>query len=263
MGATPWSSTGWTSTSWTSWQRRRPGAGRRPGGCGPGGCRCRGSALARGPLLPDEDGEWVEAERAAVGTVGRVRRLAVDAAVAAGDHDGAAAVAEQALADDPYDEVVLRALMHAHLAARRPASALAAYARVRERLGEELGVPPTAETEALHARALAAADGDAVPAPTLRREAPVGVVGRAGELAALDAALAEAAAGGLALVVVEGDAGIGKTTLVDGWSRRVERRRRRAAGSLRRARPGPAAAAGDRRPRRASPRDRWPSGPRP
>ncbi|MGH9178101.1 MAG: AfsR/SARP family transcriptional regulator, partial [Acidimicrobiales bacterium] len=126
-------------------------------------------ALARGPLLADEDGLWVEADRAAVqASVTRLRRLAVDAAVTAGDPGGAAALAEQALAADPYDEAVLRALMNAHLAAGRPASALAAYARVRERLAEDLGVPPTAETEALHADTLAAADGDAagpLPAP--------------------------------------------------------------------------------------------------
>lgn len=52
-----------------------------------------------------------------------------------------------------------------------------------------------------------------------QREAAVGVVGRDAELAVLDAALAEAADGGLALAVVEGDAGMGKTTLADTWSR--------------------------------------------
>ena len=179
-------------------------------------------ALVRGPLLPEEEGEWVEAERAAVrAEVTRVRRIAVDAAVAAGDHGGAAALGEQVLAEDPYDEVVLRALMASQLAAGRPASALAAYARVRRRLGDELGVPPTAETEAVYARALAAADGDLAAARRPEREALTGVVGRASELATLDAAFSVAAAGGAALVVVEGDAGIGKTTLVEGWSRLV------------------------------------------
>jgi DNA-binding SARP family transcriptional activator/tetratricopeptide (TPR) repeat protein len=179
--------------------------------------------LARGPLLPDEDGEWVEAERAAVGAaISEVQRLAVDAAVASGDLGAAAALAEQALASDPYDEVVLRALMDAHLVAGRPASALAAYARVRHRLAEELGVSPTADTEDLHARALAAADGDTAAAAPPRRGAPAGVVGRGDELAALDTALSQAARGGVALVVVEGDAGIGKTTLVDAWSRVVD-----------------------------------------
>lgn len=178
--------------------------------------------LARGPLLPDEDGSWVEGERVGVdAVVRRVRRVAVDAAVAAGDHDGAAVLAEQALAAEPYDEVLLRALMRAHLAARRPASALAAYGRVRMRLADDLGVPPTAETEALYVRALAEADGDGFSAPLGAPGGPEPIVGRAAEMAALHDALRVADEGGAALVVVEGDAGIGKTTVVDGWARLV------------------------------------------
>ena len=176
-------------------------------------------ALARGPMLPDEEGEWVEVERAATdAAISRVQRLAVDAAVAAGDHGAAAALAEQTLARDPYDEVVLRTLMRSHLAAGRPASALAAYARVRKRLAEDLGVPPTAATEAVYADALAAADGDLGPDPRLRRPLRPGLVGRASELADLDAALVTVAGGGAALVVVEGEAGMGKTTLVHTWA---------------------------------------------
>lgn len=179
-------------------------------------------ALVRGPLLPAEEGAWVESERAVVGAeVTRIQRLAVEAAVAADDHNAAAALAERALAGEPYDEALLRALMQAHLRAGRPASALAAYARVRHRLAEDLGVPPSSATEELHAQALAAADGDSPATATgsPRRDAPEGVVGRTDELAALDATLADVADGTSALVVVEGDAGIGKTSLVDAWSR--------------------------------------------
>lgn len=179
--------------------------------------------LARGELLPDEDGDWVLPDRAAIAAIlTQVHRLTVDAAVAAGDHGAAAALAEQSLARDPYDEVVLRTLMAAHLAAGRPASALAAYGRVRARLAEYLGVPPTVETEAMYGRALAAADGDSV-AETVERTAPPGIVGRTREIAALDDALAGVARVGGALVVVEGDLGIGKTTLVKAWSQLVER----------------------------------------
>ena len=178
--------------------------------------------LARGELLADEDGAWIFPDRTAVAaTVTQVHRLAVDAAVAASDHGAAAGLAEQALARDPYDEVVLRTLMAAHLAAGRPASALAAYGRVRARLAEDLGVPPTAETEDMHRRALAAADGEEV-AQTAERTAPAGVVGRTKEIAALDDALAAVRGAGGALVVVEGEVGIGKTTLVDTWSRLIE-----------------------------------------
>ena len=179
-------------------------------------------SLVRGPLLPDDDGDWVAVERAAVdAVVTRVRRLAVAAAVAAGDHGGAAALAEQALAADPFDEVVLRALMAAHIEAGRPASALAAYARVRAQLAEDLGVSPTAETEALHGRALLAADGE--PPVTVVAQPPETAVlgGRETELAELGRAFDRAASGGTELVVVEGEPGIGKTMLVDAWSRRV------------------------------------------
>lgn len=181
-------------------------------------------ALVRGPLLPEEDGEWVLAERAsAEAVIAGARSVALDAAVAADDHGGAAALAEAALAHDAYDEVALRALMRAHLAVGRPASALAAYARVRERLAEDLGVPPTAETEALHGAALAAADGDtpAASPPVIHGTA---LVGRVAELSALDAALAEAVAGATPLVVVSGEAGIGKTSLVNHWTGRAASR---------------------------------------
>lgn len=177
-------------------------------------------ALARGPLLPDEDGDWVRAERAAAdGAVARARAVAVDAATMAGDHGAAAALAEAGLGHDPYDEALLRASMRAHLAARRPASALAAYARVRRHLAEYLGVSPTAETEELHGQALAAADGDAAddaaPGPVaVQHERRTTLAGRARELAALDAADRQRPG----VVVVRGPAGIGKSSLVDTWS---------------------------------------------
>jgi DNA-binding SARP family transcriptional activator len=46
--------------------------------------------------------------------------------------------------------------MRRALALGRPASALAAYAEVRARLAEDLGVSPAAETEALHSEILLA-----------------------------------------------------------------------------------------------------------
>lgn len=158
--------------------------------------------LVRGDLLADErDPWWATTERAAVArTIARARVLAADAALAAGQPVDAAAEAERALDHDPYDEAALRALMRAHAAAGKPASALAAYARARERLAEDLGVDPTRETEHLHTSILLAPDA---PAHTHA------LVGRDRELAALDRAT-----GG---VVIEGEAGIGKTALLDAW----------------------------------------------
>lgn len=107
--------------------------------------------VARGPLLPEEDGPWIDGPRASVGRlVSSAALVAAEAALAAGDAWGAAAAASVGLERDPYDEAALRALMRAHAVAGRPASALAAYSEARARLADDLGVSPSPETEALH-----------------------------------------------------------------------------------------------------------------
>jgi DNA-binding SARP family transcriptional activator len=172
--------------------------------------------LVRGELLADEpDAVWAEAYRAAVAReVARARLVGAEAALASGDPGDAAAVAEGALDHDPYDEAALRVLMQAHAAAGRPASALAAYARVRARLADDLGVDPARETEDLHTAILLAEPPPDAPSDTA--ESPL--VGRRPQLDALDVLLRRVAAGSAALAVVEGEAGIGKTTLVNAWS---------------------------------------------
>lgn len=168
-------------------------------------------ALARGPVLPDEpDAEWAQADRArAERLVGRAARAGAEASLAAGDPAGAADLAEACLTRDAYDEAALRTLMRAHVAAGRPGSALAAYARARQRLAEDLGVDPSAETEALHTEILLA---PAQVTPVALAATPE-LAGREAALAGLDRALGR---GGL--FVVSGEAGIGKTRLLDAWA---------------------------------------------
>ncbi|MGI8663816.1 MAG: BTAD domain-containing putative transcriptional regulator [Acidimicrobiales bacterium] len=165
-------------------------------------------SLVRGELLADEpDAWWADTERAAVArTVARARLLAAEAALAAGRPGDATADAKRVLDRDPFDEAALRVLMRAHAAAGRPASALAAYARVRQRLGDELGVDPTRETEDLHT-AILLAPGDA-----LGHRTPL--VGRDRELALLDATHES--------MIIGGEAGIGKTALLEAWLATVD-----------------------------------------
>jgi DNA-binding SARP family transcriptional activator/tetratricopeptide (TPR) repeat protein len=184
--------------------------------------------LARGPIVPDVDDPWFdEARSAAERLVARAHELLAEASLAAGDPVTAALAAEAVLDRDGYDESALRLLMRAHVAAGRPASALAAYARVRARLGEELGVDPTSETEALHTSILlerAGPLGQLDPEPVRPAAVPTLLVGRDRELARLREALDWTAAGPTLGLVVEGEAGIGKTTLVEAFIAEARRR---------------------------------------
>ncbi|MGE3619718.1 MAG: BTAD domain-containing putative transcriptional regulator, partial [Acidimicrobiia bacterium] len=169
----------------------------------------------RGPVLADDDGDWIVAAgvRADV-LVGRAAGVVAAAALAAGDHTAAIVAAEAQLGRDPHDEVALRTLMRAHAGEGRPGSGLAAYGRVRRRLADDLGVSPAPETERLHTALLLAGTDDG-PAPAERRTPTrTGrLVGRAAELADLGGHL-RAAAAGVRVVQVEGDPGIGKSALV-------------------------------------------------
>ena len=145
----------------------------------------------------------------------------------AGDDTAAANLASSMLERDPYDEAALRVLMEAHASAGRSALAVAAYGRARERLSEELGMDPAPETESIYLRILRqesisgraqAAPGRGHTSATARPALP----GRDRELAALDAALERAATGRVKLVVVEGEAGIGKSRLLETWAADAE-----------------------------------------
>lgn len=170
--------------------------------------------LARGVVLPDEHGPWVEPDRSAgVSLTAAARGIAAEAALAAADVRSAMALAEQGLVEDHYDEAMLRVLMRAYLAAGKRASALSVYVEARDRMVEEFGVGPSPETEQLHDEVvLAGVD------PVRRTPAGTALLGRDEELAALGSALARArtSASPVSLEIV-GEAGIGKSALVETW----------------------------------------------
>jgi DNA-binding SARP family transcriptional activator len=124
--------------------------------------------------------------------------LALAAAERALDHARAATTA------DPLDEAAWRALMTAQVAAGAPAAALASYEQLRATLADELGTDPAPETQALHLSILRGA-------PAAPNDG--GFVGREGELGDLAGAWAGAVGGRPGLVLIGGEAGIGKTRL--------------------------------------------------
>lgn len=113
----------------------------------------RALRLYAGALLDADSHAWsaVPRERLAAlytGLVERCARRLEDA----GDHAGALALYERALAQDNLIEAFYRGVMRCHHARGADADALRAYRRCRELLSIALGVAPTAETEALKAK---------------------------------------------------------------------------------------------------------------
>jgi DNA-binding SARP family transcriptional activator len=176
--------------------------------------------LGRGPFLADEpDADWaMPARREAERLAAQARQLAWEAALAVGDPTRALAHARSATAADSLDEPAWRAVMLAHATAGEPAAALAAYERLRQTLAEELGTDPSVESQTLHLAILRGGPVVAVPERGRSRlstaPADAGFVGREAELADLARAWEGAVAGRPQMVLVSGEAGIGRTRLV-------------------------------------------------
>jgi DNA-binding SARP family transcriptional activator len=175
-------------------------------------------------------GEWAQLRTARVDRLCARSRLAcAEALLAAGDWMAAVDAAAAAIENDPYEEAALRILMRAYVLGGQSSAAVAAYARARERLAEDLGTDPSPATAELYTAILrgelrpaappAAGDGlmrirdnTAKPGTGLR------LAGRRDELAFLDAR-AGAPDGGAQVILIDGEAGIGKTSLLRAWAR--------------------------------------------
>jgi DNA-binding SARP family transcriptional activator len=213
---------------------------------------------AAGALLEEAAGLWrgqayaeVADEPWAVAEAGRLEqlRLAADEALVAmtlraGAAEEAVPAAEVLTRQQPLREERWRLLVLALWASGRQADALAALRRCRRTLAEELGLDPgPALAELEHAILAQRSDlllaslgrqGDAavpdVPGATGQPFPPADeetgpdavFVGRDAELAELAAAAAAARANGSLVVLVTGDAGMGKSSLLDRLRRRLE-----------------------------------------
>ena len=173
-------------------------------------------SLLRGYGLPAMPGEWAQLKLAELDRLaGQARRVAATVLLEAGDWMAAADAASAAVEHDGYDEASLRVLLRAYVAGGRAAAALAAYAQARERLADELGTDPSPETVALYTAILRGELPSLAPAAS---RGGTGLVGRDEELAYLDTVAMRARDGSTEIVVVDGEAGIGKTALLRAWA---------------------------------------------
>ena len=183
-------------------------------------------------FLPDAEGGWAAEQRRELETI-RLRALETlaEAGLRQGGRELGAAeqAARAAIAAAPFRESAHRLLMEIHEAAGNPAEALRAFEELRSLLREELGTTPGPAAMTVFERVLR---GE--PPPVHRAVAPVApaggtwepspwpaplaaavdrhaLVGRAVELAYLERCWREALDGQRALVLLTGDAGIGKT----------------------------------------------------
>jgi DNA-binding SARP family transcriptional activator len=189
-------------------------------------------------FLPDCEGPWVNELRRELETI-RLRALEAlgEACLRQGGRElGAAEQAARAvIAAAPFRESAYRLLMEVHEAAGNPAEALRAFEELRILLRDELGTTPGQAAMIVHERVLRG-EAPVAPVPPARAEAiPVTswpaplaaalerhtLVGRARELDVLEECWAEAITGTRRLVLLSGDAGIGKTRLAAEVGRRA------------------------------------------
>jgi DNA-binding SARP family transcriptional activator/Tfp pilus assembly protein PilF len=184
-------------------------------------------ALWQGPFLdglfvsgaPDFE-DWVSATRAKLEQTYLEGCLALSEAHArAKKWPEALEAAQRAVDLDPLFEAGHRQIMRINLYGGSRSAALQQYERCRDSLRSELGVLPSARTQALHEQVLA---GERLPArPAAHRggrQSQEVFVGRRQEMLALDGhleAVRDEASG--RLILVQGEVGVGKTRLVNEW----------------------------------------------
>ena len=167
--------------------------------------------LGSGDALPeDRDEDWARPARMqAADLMRQARHLAAEAALSTADAAAARDLARAAVATDSFDETAHRLLMSAQVALGEPARALATYERLRRRWPTSSGPTPR-RNRALHLSILREDRRiPAVPAPA--PEPPL--AGRAAEMGRVGDAWHAANTARSALVLISGEAGIGKTRL--------------------------------------------------
>ena len=174
-------------------------------------------ACYRGELLPGCFDEWLlpERERLNQRYAGLLYRL-VDALAAEGEYETAVHYATRLRNADPFSERTYQLLMATYEALGDRAAALRVYHDCAAMLERELGVEPGAETHTVYSRILnRSASTPPGPPPTSSRLTTYKLVGRQEAWYTLQTAWQTAGSGHPTMVLISGEAGIGKTRLAE------------------------------------------------
>lgn len=185
--------------------------------------RCR--ELYRGEFLAGYYDDWVMPEREGLrAKLLQVLERQLQGYKSRGEYERALACARRLVAEDPWREEAHREVMRLCHLLSRDDEALRQYESCRQTLVSELDTPPSPATAAL-AEEIAARAGLAAPvmlparsrppeAPRLERPDQLPLTGRRAELAELLGCLESAARGHGGLVLLYGEAGVGKSRLL-------------------------------------------------
>ncbi|NOK60312.1 MAG: transcriptional regulator [Chloroflexi bacterium AL-W] len=184
--------------------------------------------LYRGDYLEDElDSPWTVAERDRLREAYlHVLQTLVELHIVRGEYAIAIGLAQRGLVRDPLREPLYRLLMRAQALMGDNAGALRSYERYRNDLSEVLGAEPSLQTRELHSAILRGEEETIRGAqglnlvsshPTLMtpRATPLPFVGRTRELRALHEWIGAFIQGNGGVITIVGEAGIGKTRLVE------------------------------------------------
>ncbi|MCC6190233.1 MAG: AAA family ATPase [Anaerolineales bacterium] len=189
-------------------------------------------SLYRGEFLEGLSDDWIVNERYRVQELYvQILTLLMTLYAEYGRSGDALQTAQQILCENPLREDAHRSAMLAYARLGRRISALQQFETCRQALQADLATGPAAETLALRQAILegqieptpAAEHGVATPLPPARRD-PLDsaalrmLAGRTQELSTLEARWAAAREGRGSLVLLQGEAGIGKTRLVEALS---------------------------------------------
>jgi DNA-binding SARP family transcriptional activator/tetratricopeptide (TPR) repeat protein len=193
--------------------------------------------LAERGVLHGETAGWLDEPRRQLSETGlRARECLAEAALRRGGPHVQTAVdhAHEIVKAEPYRESAYALLMRSLEAQGNVAEALGAYEQLRRRLRDELGVSPGPSLRALHQRLLSSHDAAAHTAaagpsasPTMLPPAiarsRTDFVGREAELRTLSRTFEDAASGACRVVLLEGEAGVGKTRLAATFAEHCQR----------------------------------------